>query len=80
MFRELGEVRGLADALCNLAGARLSQNDYARAEPMLLEALALYRQIDFPIGTATALSYLGMSAKEQGDYDRAVRAMKKAWS
>ncbi len=73
LFRELGEVRGLADALCNLAGARLSQNDYARAEPMLLEALDLYRQIDFPIGTATALSYLGMSAKEQGDFDRAVR-------
>jgi len=32
LFRELGEARGLADALCNLAGARLSQNDYARAE------------------------------------------------
>jgi predicted ATPase len=72
LFRELGEARGLADALVNLAGTRLSQNDYAHAEPMLLEALALYRQIDFPIGTATALSYLGMSAKEQGDFDRAV--------
>ncbi|HTP11661.1 MAG TPA: BTAD domain-containing putative transcriptional regulator, partial [Anaerolineae bacterium] len=33
LFRELGDARGLADALCNLAGARLSQNDYARAEP-----------------------------------------------
>lgn len=71
LFRELGEARGLADAMCNLAGARLSQNDYARAEPMLLEALALYRQLDVPTGAATALSYLGMLAKEQGHYDHA---------
>ncbi len=71
LFRELGEARGLADAMCNLAGARLSQNDYERAEPMLLEALALYRQLDVPTGAAIALSYLGMLAKEQGHYDRA---------
>jgi predicted ATPase/DNA-binding SARP family transcriptional activator len=72
LFRELGEARGLADALCNLAGARLSQNDYDRAVPLLLESLALYRQLDVPTGAALALSYLGMLAKEQGDYDRAV--------
>jgi predicted ATPase/DNA-binding SARP family transcriptional activator len=73
LFRELGDAHGLANALCNLAGARLSQNDYERAEPLLLEAIALYRQLDSPTGLATALGYLGMLAKEQGDFDRAVQ-------
>ncbi len=77
LFRGLGETRGLADALCNLAGARLTQNDYARAEPLLIEALTLYRQLDFPAGIATALSYLSMLAKEQGDYDRAVACLEE---
>ncbi len=72
LFRTLAEEHGLVIALCNLAGARLTQNDYRRAEPLLLEALALSRQIDFAAGAATALSYLGMLAKEQGDYERSV--------
>jgi len=49
-FASWARRAGLADAMCNLAGARLSQNDYERAEPMLLEALALYRQLDVPTG------------------------------
>ena len=72
LFRTLAEKQGLVNALCSLAGARLTQNDYERAEPLLLEALTLSRQIEFVPGAATALSYLGILAKEQGDYARSV--------
>lgn len=78
LFRSLGDVRGLADALCNMAGTRLTQNDHARAEPLLLEALTLYRQIEAPAGAAQALSYLGMLAKEQGDFKRAAACFEES--
>ena len=71
LFRVLGDERGLADALCNLAGVSLTHNDYARAELLLIEALALYRRLDVASGTAMALSSLGMAAKERGDYAHA---------
>jgi len=66
LFRVLGDERGLADALCNLAGVCLTHNDYARAELLLIEALALYRRLDVASGTAMALSSLGMTAERAG--------------
>jgi predicted ATPase/class 3 adenylate cyclase len=46
--------------------ARL-QGDFGRAQPMLEEALRLYRELGDRWGTATTLTYVGIVALRQGD-------------
>ena len=68
----------LAPAL--LAAGRLSMllSDYPRAQPLLEEAVALYRETGDRGGLAAGLASLGWISMMHGDYDRARRLCEEA--
>jgi len=69
--RGLGEQRGIADAMHNLAGVAFMRNEYARASELFEECLALYRALGDQAEVAQMLKNLGLIAKDQGDFARA---------
>jgi predicted ATPase/DNA-binding SARP family transcriptional activator len=78
-FRKLGDLHGTAQALARLA-ALLSDDgqELARAEALLLEGLALARQIN-AVGTIVGLLILlGGVAGQQGDPVRAERFLRES--
>jgi tetratricopeptide (TPR) repeat protein len=57
----------------NGAGVLASeQSDYQRAQRLLNESLALFRELEDKHGTAIALRYLGRVMLYSGDYERAI--------
>ncbi len=55
-----------------VAGALAGQQgDYAQAETLLQESLALFRRLDDPWNIANTLNSLGLIATDQADYERA---------
>jgi predicted ATPase len=68
LYRALGEQRGIADALHNLAGVAFMRNEYARARELFGECLALYRALEDRSEIAQMLKNLGLIAKDQGDF------------
>jgi DNA-binding NarL/FixJ family response regulator len=60
-------------ALAELGDNRLMTGDVAAAVPLLDEALALHRRIEFPLGIALALGERGHAARMQGDQVLAAR-------
>jgi predicted ATPase len=73
LSRELGEQRGVADAMHNLAGVAFMRNEYARAAELFEECLALYRRLGEQAEIAQMLKNLGLIAKDQGDFVRATK-------
>jgi tetratricopeptide (TPR) repeat protein len=71
LFRELGDTRGLAEALVGIAVQATHAGAYARAEALGAEALARFRAQGDTGRVADALWVLGVAALFQGQYERA---------
>ncbi|WP_309706830.1 tetratricopeptide repeat protein [Armatimonas sp.] len=70
--RTLGDQRGSASILNNLATVFLDQSDYERAQSLYEESLTLCRELGETAGISRALHNLGMIANEQGDNEHAL--------
>ena len=71
--RELGDQRGLAEALANLGTTRHVQGDAAGARALFEESLRLLRALGEQADIAECLEGLAGVACAQGDCDRAAR-------
>jgi hypothetical protein len=71
IYRELGDVKGQASVLWGLSTARIIDHDYATAEVLLREALALYRKAGDSFGIGWALHMLGLLAATLGNAESA---------
>jgi predicted ATPase/class 3 adenylate cyclase/DNA-binding CsgD family transcriptional regulator len=71
LYREVGDMQGIAFALNNLGIQAQYQGDYERARAFLEESLALYREQGDQWGIAIVLGNLGLGEASQGDYERA---------
>jgi DNA-binding NarL/FixJ family response regulator len=71
IFRELGDRRGIANALHNLGSVSRFQGDYAGAARLFDEGLALSRELGDTWGIGVALAMRGALALDLGDYERA---------
>jgi len=65
--RELGDRRGIANALNNLGMVAVEQGNYAAGRSLYEESLAIKRELGDRRGTANTLNNLGMAALEMGD-------------
>ena len=71
MRRELGDVALTAESELNLAELWSDQGRWADAEPLLIDALAIFRAAPRPEGIGLATSDLGRLAARGGDFERA---------
>ncbi len=71
LFRELGDMAGVATSLSHLGLLAYYRGDLARAAILHEEGLTLVRQLGDTAGIARSLNNLGMVAQEQGDLARA---------
>jgi len=71
LYRDLGDIRGIADMLNALANAAREQGDYARAMVLYEDSLARYRALEDTQGIAVALNNLGTAARYHGNLERA---------
>ena len=71
LFRELGDLAGMGQALYLLGMAAEGQGDYARAKTLLQESLALGRQAGGKRRMAISLNSIGEVARCLGDYAEA---------
>jgi ATP/maltotriose-dependent transcriptional regulator MalT len=71
LYRDLGDTRGIADALRSLGWLALNQGATDRAAALLEESLALYRKHGYVQYIAWALHSLGSVALLQGNNDHA---------
>lgn len=71
--RELGDRRGMASSLNNLANVFADQGDYAEARALHEESLNLYQELGDRLGTAYLLDNLGVDVQYagEGDHERA---------
>ncbi len=67
----LGDTRREAVALNNLGGIALAAGDYATAQPLLTQALALAQQSGDSLLEGNALNNLGQVARGRGEYGAA---------
>jgi tetratricopeptide (TPR) repeat protein len=67
LYRELGDKRGIAQALQNVAYVAYWRTEYARAVTLSQEALGLYRELGDKRGIAGTLRDLGWCARVQPD-------------
>jgi predicted ATPase/DNA-binding SARP family transcriptional activator len=67
IFRETGDLEGLAEILVHL-GVRLIHSDHAQGSLILNESIQLYRQLGDSWGLAYALTQRGRLAHEERDY------------
>jgi DNA-binding CsgD family transcriptional regulator len=75
---ERGPYRALVDGLMGRSGALGNMGRYSEAAEDARRALALARQLGYPLGEAAALAGLSFAAQEIGDYDGAVRLARQA--
>ena len=68
LYKKLGDSRGIAGSLSNLAAVAASQGDYVRAQALYEESLTLHKKLGHKRGIAISLSNLGFLARVQGDY------------
>ncbi|MEO8345372.1 MAG: tetratricopeptide repeat protein [Betaproteobacteria bacterium] len=68
IWRELGNRRGISDALGNLGMIAYNHGDYPTARTRLEECLAIKRELGEQRGIAGSMINLGAVASEQGDY------------
>jgi predicted ATPase/class 3 adenylate cyclase len=71
LVRELGDTRGIANALNNLGAMAVEQGDYAGAKPLLAENLQLRRGLGDNWGIAAALNNLARATEGENDYAQA---------
>ena len=71
--QELGDRRGSATGLSNLAAAAQGQNDYTRAETLYRQSLVLHQSVKYMMGIVVCLAGLAGVAASQGHRERAVR-------
>ncbi len=76
--RELGDQRGLADALDSLGDAAYFGGDFAQAQLLHAENLALRRAMRDPWGVAMSLNSLGWVAIGLEEHDRAADLLEEA--
>jgi predicted ATPase/transcriptional regulator with XRE-family HTH domain len=67
IFRDLGEMRWLANALVVLGMVRLGEGNLAAARPLLEEARTLYRDVGNAWGQALSVYHLGNIVAALGD-------------
>ena len=67
VWRELGDKRGIAEALNNLAVGATQSGDRVRARVLVAESLALFRELSDKRGTAHALNNLAEILRGEGD-------------
>ena len=75
IFRELGDLHGVAWTLNNLGVVELNQGNLEAAQALLEENLAVAEQAGAEASIATALNDLGQIAHYQGDHDRAIELL-----
>ncbi len=78
LWRELGELRGVASSLVGLGMTACSRGDYTRARTLHEESLAIRSAMGDREGVALALHSLGHVAKAEGDYAEAQRRYEEA--
>jgi len=71
VWRELGDTRGVAEALNNLADVSRLRGNRARSKEFVEESLALFRGLADKRGTAHALILMAELAADDGDHVRA---------
>ncbi|HEV2352037.1 MAG TPA: tetratricopeptide repeat protein [Terriglobia bacterium] len=72
IYRELGDLSGVAVTLNSLSVVRRNQGDYAAARSLLLETIQIWQEGGDPVSIAHALSNLADVAREQHDYGGAL--------
>ena len=77
LFRELGDLRGLAEVLNVLARDAGNTGSYEQVAALASEALALFRALDDTGNAAESLFCLGIAAQMQGHYARAEPALEE---
>lgn len=76
--RALGNLRGVASSLRNLAQLAMVRGDFDEARGQLDEARELFTEIGDRSGLAAVDNELGLLAEEQGDYSAALIAYRRA--
>ncbi len=71
LFRELGDIRGIALSLDRLGMAAWRKGDFTAARPLMEEDLALFRKLGDKERLAWSLFTLGLLDSKQGEYSRA---------
>lgn len=75
LWRDEGDLRGLAETLHVLGHVRFDQRDYQEARVLFEESLKDYRQADDTIGGLPLLGDLGLVAYHEGDFETADRIL-----
>lgn len=75
---QVGNRRGVATSLRNLAGIASLRGDFAAATAHLDQARALYQALGDRGGLAATHNEAGLLAEERGDYPRALQAFRDA--
>jgi predicted ATPase/DNA-binding CsgD family transcriptional regulator len=78
LYRELGDHRGIANALSCLGYAALMRSNYATARELEEEALALFREVGDTWGRVYALQNLSSVLFFQGEYARALALLEES--
>ncbi|KFL36706.1 serine/threonine-protein kinase [Arenimonas donghaensis] len=76
--RQLGDRRGLASSLRNLAQIAMVRGHFDAAQDNLAEAGRLFEQLGDRGGAAAVDNELGLLAEERGNYGQALAAYKRA--
>ncbi len=71
IFREIGDLRGIATSLNGLGHVSYDQGDYGSARTFYEESLTIFREIGDLRGIALSLNNLGFVSSSQGDYSSA---------
>ncbi len=76
--RELGDRRGVASSLRNIAQVAIIRRRFDEAQASLDEARTLFDALGDPLGSAAVANELGLLAEERGDYQAALDAYRLA--
>lgn len=71
LYREEGELPGIAGSLSSLGWVAMLRGDHALARLLLEEGLAYFRELDDSVGMGDALRALGNVSLIQGEYAKA---------
>jgi tetratricopeptide (TPR) repeat protein len=71
MLRDMGDDRGVAGALANLALIALDSGEPERAMPLYAESLSVFRRLGDLPNIALALNNMGVIAMNAGSFERA---------
>jgi DNA-binding winged helix-turn-helix (wHTH) protein/TolB-like protein len=77
-FRQVGNRDGVATALSNFAGSRLSQGDLMEAKKLLEESIPDYQAVDDKEGVVLNLNNLGDIWRQNGELDKADASYRQA--